>query len=243
MLPLARDTVNPWRHLSTVLVGLAVASTIDPAIAVEGKVILTWRVATAEAQRAQTAALRGDPLGALLLAQSLALLQTSAGRDELADDDVLLEAAQVIGRAGDRRLGEHARGLLEGRRRQEAIRVERGFRHAQQDRLRRRRLSAFRQGARIRLLVVETIHQVVWQQISITGVVNAYAPEHLAHDDLDVLVVDIDTGRAVDLLYLLDEIHVHRLTALDAQDILRVDQAVGQLLSRADMRALADGEG
>src|SRR5690348_4262055 len=127
MLPSARDAVNPWRHLSTVLVGVAAASTIEAAvnsaIAVEGIVVLPRRIAAAEAQRTQTAALRGDPLGALLLTQPLALLQAGAGRDELADDDVLLEAAQVIGRAGDCRLGEHARGLLEGRRRQEAVRV------------------------------------------------------------------------------------------------------------------------
>src|SRR6266446_4368530 len=40
-----------------------------------------------------------------------------ARRDEMADDDVLLEPQQVVPRAADRRVGQHARGLLERRRR------------------------------------------------------------------------------------------------------------------------------
>src|SRR2546430_5303998 len=34
-------------------------------------------------------------------------------RDEVADDDVLLEPQQVVPRAADRRVGQHTRGLLE----------------------------------------------------------------------------------------------------------------------------------
>ena len=41
--------------------------------------------------------------------------QTRARRDETTHDDVLLETAQVVDLAADRRLGEHLRRLLEGR--------------------------------------------------------------------------------------------------------------------------------
>ena len=42
-----------------------------------------------------------------------------AGGDQAADDDVLLQAAQLVALAHDRRLGQHARRLLERRRRDE----------------------------------------------------------------------------------------------------------------------------
>ena len=42
--------------------------------------------------------------------------EARAGRDETAHDDVLLEAAEVVGLAVDGRLGEDLGGLLEGRR-------------------------------------------------------------------------------------------------------------------------------
>src|SRR5438876_3556238 len=54
--------------------------------------------------------LRGQPLAASLLARR----QTRARRDELADDDVLLEAEQLVDLAGDRRLSQHLGRLLEG---------------------------------------------------------------------------------------------------------------------------------
>src|SRR5437016_2034318 len=56
----------------------------------------------------------------LLLAELLVLVLAGAGRDQLADDDVFLEAAQAVDLAGDRRLGQYPRGLLEARRRQPA---------------------------------------------------------------------------------------------------------------------------
>src|SRR5881392_3685639 len=58
--------------------------------------------------------------------------EARAGRDEPADDDVLLQTAQVVGLAGDGGLGEHARRLLERRRRDEAVRRERRLRDAEE---------------------------------------------------------------------------------------------------------------
>src|SRR5207247_9901449 len=46
--------------------------------------------------------------------------ETGARRDELPDDDVLLETKKPVLLAHDRRLGEDARRLLEGRCREEA---------------------------------------------------------------------------------------------------------------------------
>ena len=56
--------------------------------------------------------------------------------------------------------------------------------------------------------------------------------QHLAHDDLDVLVVDAHALQAVDLLDLVDQVLLHRLDALDAQDVVRVDRALGEAVAR-----------
>src|SRR5262249_60201407 len=50
--------------------------------------------------------------------------RTRAGRDQAADDDVLLETVERVDLAVDRRLGEHARRLLERRRRDEGPRLQ-----------------------------------------------------------------------------------------------------------------------
>jgi hypothetical protein len=44
----------------------------------------------------------------------------------LADDDVLIEAAQLIGSHLDRRIGEHSCGLLEGGRCEEGVDLSEG---------------------------------------------------------------------------------------------------------------------
>src|SRR5712691_7391037 len=81
--------------------------------------------------------------------------ETCARRDELADDDVLLETKEPVLLAHDRGLGEDAGRLLEGRRREEARGRERRLGDAEQDRLRRRRLAARGDGARVDVLELE----------------------------------------------------------------------------------------
>src|SRR5436190_17758898 len=68
------------------------------------------------------------------------LLQPRRRRDQLPDDDVLLQAEQPVDLALDRGVGQHLRRLLEGGRRQEGLRRERGLRDAEDERLVRRRL-------------------------------------------------------------------------------------------------------
>src|SRR5690606_7782535 len=64
------------------------------------------------------------------------------GRDEAADDHVLLEALQRVDLAGDGRLGQHAWGFLEGGGGDEGRRLQRGLGDAEQPRLAFRRLLA-----------------------------------------------------------------------------------------------------
>src|ERR1700680_581490 len=62
-----------------------------------------------------------------------------AGRDEVTDDDILLESEQLVPRATNRGVGKNSRRLLEARRRNERLRRETGLGDSEQQRLRDRR--------------------------------------------------------------------------------------------------------
>src|SRR5580704_12228264 len=70
------------------------------------------------------------------------VLHAGSGRDEASDNDVLFQAAQVIDLAVDAGFGEHARGLLERRRRDEGIGGERSLSDAEEQRPSSGRLAA-----------------------------------------------------------------------------------------------------
>src|SRR5699024_5613100 len=61
------------------------------------------------------------------------------------------------------------------------------------------------------------------------------AAQHLPHDDLDVLVVDRHALRAVDLLHLVDQVHLDVARTHDAQHLVRVCSALEQLLAHLDV--------
>ena len=57
------------------------------------------------------------------------------------------------------------------------------------------------------------LDQLAGQELGVAGLDDRDALEHLADDDLDVLVVDRHALRAVDLLDLVDEVQLHRALA------------------------------
>ena len=166
--------------------------------------------------------------------------ETGAGRDETSHDDVLLEAAEGVRLAVDRGLGEHLGGLLEGRRRDERLRRERGLRDAEEERLGDAGLAAALDHALVLALEDVLLDLLVDEEVRVADVLDAHAAQHLTNDDLDVLVVDGDALQAVDLLDLVDEVRRELLLALDAKDVVRVRRPVLQRLARADAVARLD---
>src|SRR5207245_9599119 len=79
-------------------------------------------------------------------------------RDEMPDDDVLLEAQQIVLGAPDRRVGQHARRLLERRRRNERLCGEARLGDTQEQRLARGRLAALLPRALVHLAERELVH-------------------------------------------------------------------------------------
>src|SRR3954452_9045531 len=123
--------------------GLAIAAVAEPEVAevaVAGQPQLLSELGLVE----QAHLLRGgtgDRLGRLDL-QAPVAAETRRRRDQLPDDDVLLQAEQPVRLALERRVREHLGGLLERGGRQERIGGERRLGDAEDDLLPRRGLVA-----------------------------------------------------------------------------------------------------
>src|SRR5262245_21814913 len=163
-----------------------------------------------------------------------------ACRDELADDHVLLETEQAVRAAGDGRLGQDPRGLLERRRRQPRVGREGRLGDPEQLRPGARRLTAVLDGLAIGGLEPAPVDQVAREELGVPRLDDLHLAQHLPNDQLDVLVVDRDALRAVYLLDLLHQVRLQGLNALDAQLLERVDGPLGQLLPDLDLVAVAD---
>src|SRR5438105_3311705 len=156
-----------------------------------------------------------------LLTLLLVVVEPGPGRDQLADDHVLLQAPEPVDLARDRGLGQHTGCLLEGSGREPRRRVQSRLDQAQQHGLRGGRFPALRQRPRVALLVLPLRDDLAREQAGVARGVDADLPHHLPDDDLDVLVVDVDTLAAVDLLNLVDEEGLDGFLAQDVEQLLR----------------------
>src|SRR5262245_453367 len=165
-----------------------------------------------------------------------------ARRNQAADDHVLLQATQIVRLSGDRGLGQHPGGLLERGRRDEAVGRERRLRDAEEHRLGGRGALALRQDPVVLLLEHELVDQLAHHELGVADLLDAHASQHLAHDDLDVLVVDGHALQAIDLLDLVDQVPLQLPVAEHRQVVVRVGRAVHQGLAGAHAVAFVDAD-
>ena len=78
------------------------------------------------------------------------------------------------------------------------------------------------------------------QEPGVARLLHADPAGHLAHDELDVLVVDRHALLAVHLLDLLDEVVLRLADALDLDELLRVGRTVGDRVTGGDLLAVGD---
>ncbi len=90
------------------------------------------------------------------------------------------------------------------------------------------------------VLELEAIDELEGQLLGVARLVDAHLAQHLADDDLDVLVVDGHALAAVDALDLLDEVALDGVPAAGLEVLLRVDGAVGDCVTGADLLAVLD---
>src|SRR3954453_13295503 len=189
----------------------------------------------------------GERLGRLDLDRAVAL-QARGRRDQLPDDHVLLQAREAVDLALERRVREDLGGLLEGGRRQERVRRQRRLRDPEDDLLRLGALLALRDHRVVDLAVLVAVDELPRQEVSVALLVDPDLLEHLTHDQLDVLVVDVDALGLVDLLDLIDEIDLdagpplgRRLAAV-RQELVRIQVALVELHADVDLLAPVDEE-
>ena len=80
-------------------------------------------------------------------------------------------------------------------------------------------------GLRVELVLVDLL---ALEEGGAAGVDDADLAEHLAHDGLEVLVVDADALVAVDVLNFVDEVVGQILLALGLQDVVQLGAAFGE---------------
>jgi len=117
-----------------------------------------------------------------------------------------LRPLRAVDLALQRRVGQHLCRLLEGRCREEGVGVQRRLRDPENDLLGLGSLAAGVEHLLVDPRVLLAIDELSWQQVCVALLVDADLLEHLSHDQLDVLVVDVDALGLVDLLHLGDEV-------------------------------------
>src|SRR5690606_16971306 len=168
--------------------------------------------------------------------------RTGPGRDQAADDDVLLQTDQIVGLAVHGRLREDAGRLLEGGRGDEGAGVQAGLGDALEHRLCRRRAAILGHHLGIDLLELLAIGLLSGQEGGVAGVGDLHLLQHLPDDDLDVLVVDHHALQAINALHLIDEVLRQRLDPQDLQNVVRHRVAVHQQVALLDPVTLLDGD-
>src|SRR5215211_4408279 len=159
----------------------------------------------------------------------LPVTRQAGGRgDELPDNDVLLEAGEAVHLALDGGVGKDAGRLLEGGCREEAVGGERGLGYAHQHRMVGGGASFLFLDAGVLGEHRKAVGDLLGEQRGVAGVVHDHLAEHLADDNLDVLVVDVHALRAVDLLHLVDQVALRPgapavVAEVVLQDLMRVD--------------------
>ena len=105
-------------------------------------------------------------------------------------------------------------------------------------------LRAGGRGAPVLAHETRLVDELPRQEAGVPRVLDAHLLEHLTHDQLDVLVVDLDALRLVHAQDLVDDVHLGaaRIVATQLEQLRRVERALGEGIARADDLALADHE-
>ena len=187
-----------------------------------------------------TGAPTGSPFSTSLI--SRVLRETGAGRNQVTHDDVFLEAAQMIDLAQRGRFGENAGRVLERGRGDEAVGFERGLGDAEQARAASAGLPPFLDDLLVFLFEIELVDLIAPEERGVARIGDLHLAQHLAHDDLDVLVVNLHALQAINFLHFVDQVLLQILRSADLENFVRNNRTFGQLLAFLHEVALEDDD-
>src|SRR4029077_17054324 len=159
------------------------------------------------------------------------LRETGSGRNQVTHDHVFLEAAQPVDFTQRSRFSEHTCRVLERSRRNKAVGFQRSLGDPEQHRNSLRRLAACLHDFLVLSVEVEFIDLIAPEQCGIAGIGDLHFAQHLAHDDLDVLIVNLYALETIDLLHFVHQVLLQLLRAAHFQNLVRHNGAFGQLLT------------
>src|SRR5215472_797472 len=165
------------------------------------------------------------------------MLEARTSRNQAAHDDVFLEAAEIVHLAGNGSFGEHARGLLEAGGGDERVGRERRLGDAEEQRTACSGTATALDGFIVFLAEAELVHLLFEEEVGVADVLDLDPAHHLARDGLDVLVVDVHTLEAVNLLNGVDQIGLRELFAENGKKVVKVERAVDESFTGLDVVA------
>src|SRR5690606_17320395 len=180
-----------------------------------------------------------DAVSALLTATlALAVIrQTGSGRNQSTNDDVFLQAAQIIALTGHRAFGQYAGGFLEGGSGNKAFRRQRRLGDSEQYAVIARRELLFLLGFFVFLENLGVLHLIAFDQGGVTRFNDLNLPQHLTYDDFDVLVVDHNALQTVNVLDFVNDVLSQLAHTQQTQNVVRVGRSIGNHLAFLDLLA------
>ena len=92
------------------------------------------------------------------------------------------------------------------------------------------------------VLEVEPVDLVAPEERGVARIGDLHLAQHLADDDLDVLVVNLHALEAINFLHFVDQVLLERLRPEDLEDFVRDDGTFGELLALLHDVALEDDD-
>ena len=155
-------------------------------------------------------------------------LHTSAGRKKLTDNNIFFKADKRIGFALNSCIGENSCGFLEGSRRQEGIGSKRSLCDTEKHRFaggRSKLLTlclALCADALVLFVEVGLFNGSSGKKLGLTRLIHLELSHHLTNDNLNVLIIDINTLHTIGLLNFLDKVVVNRIDAVDGEYVVGI---------------------
>src|SRR5574344_904997 len=167
---------------------------------------------------------------------------TGSCRNHMADDDVFLQAVQMVDRAGDCSVCKNTGCFLERRSRDERIRCKCSFRDSLEHRACDCRLTAFCNHTVIFFMEMPFIDLLAEDELGIAHGDDFNLAEHLAHNDTDVFVVDCNALCTVHGLNFIHEVILQCVFTKNCKYVVCINCTVAHLLTCFNMVAVADEE-
>src|SRR5258708_27173903 len=142
---------------------------------------------------------------------------------------VLLKSTEKIDLAERRRFREHSGSILEGSRRDETIGLKRRLGNPKKHWNGFRRFTTLFGDSPIFFVEFKSVDLITPEQFGITRFGDFHFPQHLANNDLDMFIINLNALEAVHLLHLVYQMLLQILRSADIQDFMRYNGTFSEL--------------